>query len=155
MVDDTLVFNLEHPDSVPEGDFQVCSSFSNPFEYTAVGRPQTLMLEFRVGNPDGTSGELYYGEVKDRNNDSYTGMPVPFIPMDGDVQLCSSADFENEYYEGQRVYKINLLGHPGLHESIILGNVSSDVTVVENDLPALALNYGGNREVAEGQMIDC
>ena len=133
VVDDTLVFNLEHPDSITEGDFQVCSSFSNPFEYTAVGRPQTLMLEFRVGNPDGTSGELYYGEVMDRNNDSYTGMPVPFIPMDGDVQLCSSADFENEYYEGQRVYKINLLGHPGLHESIILGNVSSDVTVVENE----------------------
>ena len=154
MVDDTLVFNLEHPDSVTEGDFQVCSSFSNPFEYTAVGRPQTLMLEFRVGNPDGTSGELYYGEVMDRNNDSYTGMPVPFIPMDGDVQLCSSADFENEYYEGQQVYKINLLGHPGLHESIILGNVSSDVTVVENDLPALALNYGSTTEIAEGQTID-
>ena len=152
--DDTLVFNLEHPDDVAEGHFQVCSSFSNPFEYTAVGHPQILMLEFRVSNPDSTSGELYYGEVMDRNNDSYTGMPIPFAPIDGDVQLCASADFENEYYEGQRVYKINLLGHPGLHESIILGNVSNDVTIFENDLPELALNYDGDREVAEGQMID-
>ena len=135
--DDTLVFNLEHPDSVPEGHFQVCSSFSNPFEYTAVGHPQILMLEFRVSNPDSTSGELYYGEVMDRNNDSYTGMPIPFAPIDGDVQLCADADFENEYYEGQRVYKVDLLGHPDLHESIILGNVSSDVTIVEND-PASA-----------------
>ena len=152
--DDTLVFNLEHPDSVPEGHFQVCSSFSNPFEYTAVGHPQILMLEFRVSNPDSTSGELYYGEVMDRNNDSYTGMPIPFAPIDGDVQLCADADFENEYYEGQRVYKVDLLGHPDLHESIILGNVSSDVTIVENDPPELALNYDSKTEITEGQTIE-
>ena len=56
--------------------------------------------------------------------------------------------------KGSGIYDINLLGHPGLAESIQFGDVSSDVTVAENDLPALALNYGGNREVAESQGID-
>ena len=36
----------------------------------------------------------------------------------------------------------------------MFGVDSADITVAENDLPALALNYGGNREVAEGQGID-
>ena len=158
--DDTLNLNIEASENVPGnvGDtdysYQVCVTFSNPLEYVSVGRPQTLMLEIRVRNSDGTPGELYPGEIIGYDGQSYIGVPVPFTPIEGDTQGCVELEFENEYYEGQRIYDINLLGHPGLAESIQLGDVSSKVTVAENEAPALALNYGGNREVAEGQGID-
>ena len=155
----TLILNIEASENVP-GDgntdysFQACVTFSNPLQFTSIGRPQTLMWEFRVSNPDGTSGELYPGEIIGYDSQSYIGVPVPFIPIDGDTQGCVNLEFENEYYEGQRIYDIKLLGHPGLAESIQLGDVSTKVTVAENDFPALALNYGGNREVAESQGIN-
>ena len=49
---------------------------------------------------------------------------------------------------------MNCLRHPPSTLGLCSGTASADITVVENDLPALALNYGGNREVAEGQGID-
>ena len=158
--DDTLILNLESSDNVPRDgstdySYQVCVTFSNPLQYVSVGRPQTLMLEIRVRNSDGTPGELYPGEIIGYDSQSYIGVPVPLTPIEGDTQGCVELEFEeNEYYEGQRIYDIDLLGHPGLDRSIEFGDVSSDVTVAENDLPELALNYGGTTEIAEGQTID-
>ena len=141
--DDTLVLNFEFDETWEEedGTLQVCITTSNVYEFTTIGRPQTLMLEVRVTNPDGTPGELY-------------GMPIPHTPMDGDVQGCVDLEFANEYYEGLRAYTILMLGHPGLHSQIIIGEPADKFTVAEDDPPELALNYGGNREVAEGQGID-
>ena len=141
--DDTLVLNFEFDETWEEedGTLQVCITTSNGYEFTTIGRPQTLMLEVRVTNPDGTPGELY-------------GMPIPHTPMDGDVQGCVDIEFANEYYEGLRAYTILMLGHPGLHSQIIIGEPADKFTVAEDDPPELTLNYGGNREVAEGQGID-
>ena len=140
---DTLVLNLELSKTADEGEvYDANVSYSNPFRFSEppVSRPQILMLEVRVINPDGTPGELY--------------TTSPLSLTDGDTQGTIKLRFNNDFYEGKRAYTLNLLGHPGLDRSIILGGVSSNITVAENEVPALALNYGGNREVAEGQEID-
>ena len=140
---DTLVLNLELSKTADEGEeYDANVSYSGPFRFSEppVSRPQILMLEVRVINPDGTPGELY--------------TTSPLSLTDGDTQGTIKLRFNNDFYEGKRAYTLNLLGHPGLDRSIIIDGGSSDITVAENDFPELALNYGGNSEVAEGQGID-
>ena len=155
--DDPLTLNLEVQESNQEADtVQATVKFvtTSSFEFTGKDRPQVVTLELRDAN-----GELYTGRIDGQDiggmgRQSYYGSPIPFTPQDLTTQDDITLYFENNFYEGQRAYTLELLKTPTQHPGIMLGTASADITVAENDLPALALNYGGNREVAEGQGID-
>ena len=155
--DDPLTLNLEVQESNQEADtVQATVKFvtASSFEFTSRGRPQVVTLELRDAN-----GELYTGQIDGQDiggmgRQSYYGSPILFTPQDLTTQDDITLYFENNFYEGQRAYTLALLKTPTQHPGIMLGIASADITVAENDLPALALNYGGNLEVAEGQGID-
>ena len=145
--DDTLILNVELDETPDEGEAQVCVTWSNPLDFDG---SQVLTLEVRDAN-----GELYTETISDQYGEKSMGIPVPFAPIDGDTQGCIDIDFENNFYEGVRAYTIMLIRpSSGIHDSVSIGDGFSHITVAENDLPELALNYGGTREVAEGQGID-
>ena len=152
--DDTLVVNVEVNENPEEGsELQVCITYSNPFQFIGVGHPQTLMVEFRERD---ANGELYSGRIDDQHGNPYYGSPVPLVPTDGDTQTCVEIRLvENDFYESEedRTYRVELLGTPDLSSNIILGDTTSDITVMENNPPVLTLNYGGTTQVAEGRTI--
>ena len=152
--DDNLTVNVEVNENPEEGsELQVCITYSNPFQFIGVGHPQTLMVEFRERD---ANGELYSGRIDDQHGNPYYGSPVPLVPTDGDTQTCVEIRLvENDFYESEedRTYRVELLGTPDLSSNIILGDTTSDITVMENNPPVLTLNYGGTTQVAEGRTI--
>ena len=145
--DDSRVLNLSVPASNQEGGTaQATVNYGTGFTIPL----QTVTLELRDAN-----GELYTGQIDDQDGQSYYGSPIPFTLIDNKSQDDITLYFEeNNFYEGQRAYTLALLKTPTQLRGIVLGDSSADITVAENDPPELALNYGGNREVAEGQGID-
>ena len=156
--DDPLTLNLEVQESNQEADtVQATVKFvtTSSFEFTGKDRPQVVTLELRDANGELFTGRIDGQDIGGMGRQSYYGSPIPFTPQDLTTQDDITLYFEeNNFYEGQRAYTLALLKTPTQHPGIMLGVASADITVAENDLPALALNYGGNLEVAEGQGID-
>ena len=151
--DDTVELNLAiRPNSIEEGGLALATvNFVGDYQYTAAGDPQAVRLETRDAN-----GDLFDIDagVTSSSNRAQNGRIVLDL-TDGIAEESIALNFEeDQFYQGEQVYTLSLLRDPGLDRSIVFGVDSADITVAENDLPALALNYGGNREVAEGQGID-
>ena len=155
--DDPLTLNLEVQESNQEADtVQATVRFvtASSFEFTSRDRPQVVTLELRDANGELFTGRIDGQDIGGMGRQSYYGSPIPFTPQDLTTQDDITLYFENNFYEGQRAYTLELLKTPTQHPGIMLGTASADITVAENDLPELALNYGGTTEIAEGQTID-
>ena len=151
--DDTVKLNLAiRPDSIEEGGLALATvNFVGDYQYTAAGYPQAVRLETRDAN-----GDLFDIDagVTSSSNRAQNGRIVLDL-TDGIMEESIALSFEeDQFYQGEQVYTLSLLRDPGLDRSVVFGVDSADITVAENEAPALALNYGGNREVAEGQGID-
>ena len=154
--DDPLVLNLESTRSIKESTSTVYVSgmaaiaLSNP--YQLLGRHDLfLSITDQFGNvPSDVSimiiatGVLYSAERA----------ILPLI--DGDKQ----AEFEiihatnNDVYQGNPIYSINVFGDEDLPDFVTFGDASSQYVFEDTDQPEFKFDFGGVTSIEEGESID-
>ena len=154
--DDPLVLNLESTSSIKESTSTVYVSgraaiaLSNP--YQLLGRHDLfLSITDQFGNvPSDVSIMIIATGV------SYSAERAILPLIDGDKQ----AEFEiihatnNDVYQGNLIYSINVFGDEDLPDFVTFGDASSQYVFEDVDQPEFKFDFGGVTSIEEGESID-